>query len=195
MSQKLINLSPDLKKLRDEGYEIEVRQGHLLIHSVPYVNVDKQVLFGILVSDLTMAGDVTAKPGSHVAYFKGEFPCSQEGVPIGQIKHVTGKKSLAAGIEVDHSFSNKPNAGYVDYHHKMTQYMKIISHPAMALDSTVSSQIFKPIETTLDESVFKYVDTASGRAGIQAKYRRNWGGQRLAMVPALAGLGHTSWIM
>ena len=150
MSQKLISLSPDLKKLRDEGYEVEIRQGHLLIHSIPYVNANKQVLYGVLVSDLTMAGDVTAKPGSHVAYFKGEFPCSQEGVPIGQIKHVCGKKSLAAGIEVDRSFSNKPSAGYVDYHQKMTQYIKIISHPAMALDSNVSPQTFKPIATTLE---------------------------------------------
>jgi hypothetical protein len=186
MSQKLISLSPDLKKLRDEGYEVEVRQGHLLIHSVPYVNVNKQILLGTLVSDLTMAGDVTTKPGSHVAYFKGEFPCSLDGVPIGQIKHVSSKKSLAAGIEVDHSFSNKPSAGYTDYHQKMTQYMRIISHPAMALDSNVSPQTFKPIETTADESVFKYVDTASSRAGIQAVSEK-LSGQRIAIV----GLGGT----
>ena len=29
MSQRLISLSPDLKRLRDEGYEVEVRAGFL----------------------------------------------------------------------------------------------------------------------------------------------------------------------
>ena len=37
MSQQLINHSPDLKQLRDEGYHIVVYGGYLLIHHIPYV--------------------------------------------------------------------------------------------------------------------------------------------------------------
>ncbi|MFR7634026.1 MAG: DUF6791 domain-containing protein, partial [Streptococcus salivarius] len=43
MSQQLINHSPDLKRLRDEGYEIEVHGGHLLVHHIPYVRSNKEI--------------------------------------------------------------------------------------------------------------------------------------------------------
>ena len=52
MSQQLINHSPDLKRLRDEGYEIEIRGGYLLIHHIPYVDQNKQIQLGVLVSTL-----------------------------------------------------------------------------------------------------------------------------------------------
>jgi hypothetical protein len=186
MSQKLINLNSDLKQLRDEGYEIEIRQGYLLIHSIPYVNSDGQVDQGTLVSELSLTGDLTIKPNTHVAYFQGNFPCSKEGNPLEQIRHQSVSQTLAAGIDIDHSFSNKPSAGYANYHEKMTQYIKIISHPARALNNDVDPKTFKPIENTTDESVFRYVDTASSRAGIQAVSEK-LASQRIAIV----GLGGT----
>ena len=186
MSQKLINRSPDLKRLRDEGYEVEIRHGHLLVSSVPYVNAAKQIKLGTLVSELSLAGEVTVKPGTHVVYFKGEFPCTQGGHPIEQIRHVTAKKTLASGIEVDHSFSNKPSDGYSDYYAKMTQYIMMISHPAKALDNDVDARTFRPVEDSAEESVFRYIDTASSRAGIQA-ISEKLSSQRVAIV----GLGGT----
>ncbi len=126
MSQKLINLNTDLRRLRDEGYEIELRKGHILIHSIPYVNGSREVKLGTLVSELSLSGDITVKPKTHVVYFQGEFPCSQDGNPIQQIRHNSGKKVLADRIYADHSFSNKPSTGYADYHAKITQYIKII---------------------------------------------------------------------
>ena len=53
MSQQLINRSPDLKRLRDDGYNIEIRSNHLLIHDVPYVDSKREVQLGILASTLT----------------------------------------------------------------------------------------------------------------------------------------------
>ena len=82
MSLRLINLSPDLRKLRDDGYEIEVKSGYLIIHSVPYVNAEKQVKRGVLVSKLELAGDITTRPKDHVAMFSGEHPCYRNGEEI-----------------------------------------------------------------------------------------------------------------
>ena len=186
MSQKQINRSSDIKRLRDEGYEVEVRQGHLLVHSVPYVNAQKQVRLGTLVSELSLAGDTTVKPATHVINFQGEYPCSHKGVPIEQIRHNSSRQTLAGGIEIDHSFSNKPNSGYPDYYAKVTQYANIISHPAKALDATADPRTFKAIGSTPDESVFQYIDTASSRAGIQA-ISEKLSPQRVAIV----GLGGT----
>lgn len=186
MSQRLINHNEDLRRLRDEGFEVEIFKGYLLIYSVPYVNGNREVTLGTLISELSMSGDMTVKPQTHVIYFQGEFPCSKDGNPIQQIRHQSGRVALADGIHADHSFSNKPTEGYEDYHAKITQYIKIISHPAIALDKNADPRTFKPIAVAPDESVFKYVDTASSRAGIQAVSEK-LASQRVAII----GLGGT----
>lgn len=186
MSQKLINLNADLKRLRDEGYEVEIRKGYILINSVPYVNTSQKVMLGTLVSELCLSGDLAVAPQNHVVYFQGDFPCSQEGKPIEQIRHSSHRQILAGGIEVNHSFSNKPGGGYADYHAKLTQYIKIISHPANAIENTADPRTFRPIQAEPDESVFKYVDTASSRAGILAVSEKLMS-QRVAIV----GVGGT----
>src|SRR5206468_8262918 len=56
MSPGLISRNPDLKRLRDEGFEIEVHNGYLLIGHVPYVKAGKQVDYGTLASHLDFAG-------------------------------------------------------------------------------------------------------------------------------------------
>lgn len=168
MSHPLISRSPDLKRLRDEGYEVEVRANYLLVHSVPYVDALKQIAFGTLVSELTLAGDVTVRPGNHVVHFAGSHPCTKDGAPIVQIAHASATQQLAQNLVIQHSFSNKPASGYANYYEKMTRYIEIISSAARALDSKVDARTFKPIESSDDSSVFNYFDTASSRAGIMA---------------------------
>jgi tRNA A37 threonylcarbamoyladenosine dehydratase len=48
----------------------------------------------------------------------------------------------------------------------MTTYVAIISKPAHAIDSTVSAHTYAVIEQEEPDAVFKYIDTASSRAGI-----------------------------
>lgn len=168
MSQPLINRSPDLKKLQDEGYEVEVRSGHLLIKNVPYLNSKKEVKRGTLVSTLTLAGDKTTSPDDHQAHFLGDVPCHADGTPNGKILNQSGRRSLGPGIEIDHSFSAKPkkNGGrYADYYEKMTTYAAILSGPAQTVNRSVTAKTFAVVPAE-KESVFKYVDTASSRAGI-----------------------------
>lgn len=185
MSHSLISRSPDLKRLRDEGYEVEVRAGYLLVHSVPYVNAQGETALGMLVSDLALAGDVTSAGGSHIAHFVGDHPCDLAGAQIVQIKHATANFPLAGGIVAQHAFSNKPVGGYRDYHHKMTRYIEIISAPARSRDPNVTATTFKRIETDPGQSVFAYIDTASSRAGIDTT------SIRLARRVAIIGLGGT----
>lgn len=186
MSQRLISRSPDLERLRSEGYAVEIRHGHLLIHNVPYVDSSRRVRRGVLVSTLHLAADATVAPDTHVAYFVGEHPCTKEGVPIAQIAHGSAKAQIAEGLVVDHSFSNKPTSGYPDYYAKMTRYIEIISHPAQALDASVTARTYPLVRNMEDESPFEYIDTASSRAGIGAVTRK-LEGQRVAIV----GLGGT----
>lgn len=187
MSQQLIGRSPDLQRLRNEGYDIEVRSGYLLVKHVPYVNSRREVKFGTLVSELSLAGDVTTAPGTHVAYFIGDHPSHKDGSPIDKIRHQSLQQHLGEGITVEHSFSSKPLTGrYEDYYEKMSTYVAIISSPARALDPDVTAQTFPVIEPGQGESVFNYIDTASSRAGINVVTRK----LELGKI-AIVGLGGT----
>jgi hypothetical protein len=166
MSQRPIDRSPDLKRLRDEGYDIEVRAGYLLLKDVPYVTSGREIARGILVSTLNMAGDVTQAPDTHVVSFAGGFPCRSDGSPITTIQHSSQRTELAPGVSVDHSFSNKPPNGYPDYYAKMTTYATILESQAQVIDVSVTAKTFSVIESDATESVFHYVDTAASRAGV-----------------------------
>lgn len=167
MSHKLISHSPDLKRLREEGYCIQIQGSFLVMREVPYVNAQCQVRRGTLISSLNMAGDVTKYAGDHVVSFDGEFPCNADGTLIQQIAHQSVNVDLGHGLTAKHSFSSKPTSGYIDYYHKMTTYANIISGAAAVLQPSVSARNFL-VPDNEENSVFNYLDTASGRAGIGA---------------------------
>jgi hypothetical protein len=168
MSQKLISRSPDLAGLQRDGYDVSVRHGYLLVR-IPYVDAAKNVKWGTLVSELTLAGDVTTTPSTHMVYFAGQYPCRGDGAQIAQIQHQSQLSQLAPDLFVDHSFSSKPSGGYRDYYEKMTTYCGIISNYAQAIDPSVTPRMFPVLAPDADDgSVFNYVDTASSRAGVGA---------------------------
>jgi hypothetical protein len=49
MSPPLISRSPDLARLKEDGYEVEIRANHLVLRNVPYVNAKREVKRGLLV--------------------------------------------------------------------------------------------------------------------------------------------------
>ena len=168
MSQRLINLNPELKRLRDEGYEVNVVSGHLLMNNVPYVNSKKEVGYGTLVCPLNMAGELVTYNGQHVIEFAGEYPCNHDGSVIEKIRHASNTKEIVPGITVYHSFSSKPTDNYKNYYEKMTTYAAILWGPAQLIDVEVTPMTFAPTPTEEQETVFEYHDTASSRAGITA---------------------------
>ncbi len=166
MLQNLISRSADLKKLRDEGFEVEVKDAYLLVHNIPYVNSKKEIAYGVFVSKLTLAGEVTTKPDDHVMYFIGGHPCNKDGSIITAIRHESKEQTFANEITVNHSFSNKPQDGYKDYYHKVNTYMNIISAQAESIDNAVTAKTFKVVDEDDPDSVFNYLDTNSSRAEI-----------------------------
>ena len=187
MSQKVINHNPDLKRLRDEGYCIEISPGNfLLVKGVPYVNSKKEIAEGTLISNLTMAGGKTAPPDPHVVHFIGDQPCHANGTEIAQIKHPNGETKLDEGLVANRSFSFMLDGGYPDYFVKMDTYVNILTNAARAIDLTANAKKFLPVASTEDDSPFLYFDTASSRAGITAVTRK----LELSKV-AIVGVGGT----
>lgn len=187
MSQRLISRSADLCRLQQEGYEVQVSaSGHLVLGHVPYVTETREVRCGRLFSGLEMAGDVTVAPTDHVAYFDGVTPCDHDGRPLERIIHSYSPQVFGPDLEAQLSFSSKPSQGYADYFEKMTTYIRLLAGPAQALDPGATAQTFPVVESGDEPSVFRYLDTASGRAGISELTARLQG-VRLAIV----GLGGT----
>lgn len=185
MSQKLIDHSPDLKRLQNEGYEIEIKGGYLITHHIPYVNKEGNILFGKLIVSLTINNNIATYSGNHVIQFMGDFPCNKDGTPILAIRHANPNERLTDNIVMNYSFSNKPANGYKDYYEQTTRYIEIISSPAISVDPSIEVQTYKVIDSE-EEDVFQYADTCSSRANtyyLNNKFR----GQKIAII----GLGGT----
>jgi len=187
MSQQLINRSSDLKALRDEGFEVTVIDNHLVVSSIPYVNANKEVAFGRLISELTLSAERTARPGTHVVHFVGDSPCHLDGSKITSISHQESPRQLSSSLRADRSFSNKDRQNPDrDYRQKMLRYIGIISEPAIQLDPEVNPRTFRPVLSDDPDTEFVYQDTNSSRSEILALTDK-LKGQKIGVI----GLGGT----
>jgi ThiF family len=189
MSQPQIERSEDLRRLRDDGYEIAIVGGYLVITHVPYVNASRDVKYGTLISDLTLSGDITATPDSHTAYFSGELPCDRTGRPLSELTSgLRHSRAVTDELTINYIFSRKPIQPhfYFDYYEKMTTYIAILSTHAQAIDADATAQTYESVAEDNDQGVFKYLDTASSRAGTGVP-TNNLAVPRVAIV----GLGGT----
>jgi hypothetical protein len=187
MSPSLTSRSPDLRRLREEGYDIEVVAGHLVVRDVPYVTPDGVVERGSLICPLTVAGDAIAPPPDHTVRFDGMTPCDPSGRALDRLINATEHVDLGSGLSAEFMFSHKPHGGsYPDFYAKMTAYARILWTQAAAVDPSATPLTFRVREEGVDRSPFLYEDTASARAGIGAATDR----LRTARA-AVVGLGGT----
>jgi molybdopterin/thiamine biosynthesis adenylyltransferase len=190
LSRQLIDRSPDLRKLVEEGYELDVRGAYLVIQHVPYVDADKKVRLGELVMQLTLAGEQTTRPSDHVAYFAGSEPCDSAGRRLSKIINGEQHNEPAPGVKWEYMFSAHPQAGewseYPDYYAKVTTYVAMLSSHAQRIDESVTARTYEVVKETDSDSPFLYTDTATPRAGLDAINSR-LRGDRIAIV----GLGGT----
>lgn len=176
MSLRPIARSPDLKRMRDEEYDITITGGNLVMRDVPYVTANREVKRASLVTPLQLADDVTAGMADHTVLWTGECPCDQHGQRLDRIvaqEFPAPGLGLADGSLAWFTLSAKKKIGtefipYKDYHEKMTTYAAILSGFAQAIDPSATAQTAPYIPEETDGSVFKYVDTASSRAAIDA---------------------------
>jgi hypothetical protein len=166
MSAALFNLNWDLRRLRDEGYFVQILGGYLVMREVPYVNARREIRMGTLISSLCLSGNVTQKPEPHTVEFAGEFPCNADGTAIQGISAGAAQAALGNGLTAQYLFSSKPGPqGYSDYYQKMSTYATIVSGPAAVLKPGTTPRVFRQPDAE-EDSVFNYVETASGRVGI-----------------------------
>lgn len=189
MLRQLVSRSPDLKRLEDEGYNLSIQENHLLV-KVPYVNAQREVTLGILASELTLSGDITAPPNTHVVYFigatAGDIPCDNQGQELQVLINERKAFDLGGDLVASCSFSHKPNPTYQNYYEKMSTYSDMLVGYAQVIDASATAKTFPPIPTDEEGSVFRYLDAATSRARIGAATDK----LRLKKV-VIVGLGGT----
>ena len=187
MSARPIAPSPALARLIDEGYEVEVRAAHLLVHSVPYVTAARVVQRGTLVCTYIESGGVLQPPDNHQVWFTGEYPCLASGARLSALENEHNRQALFDGCTIQHRFSNKPEglSNFVDHYQKMVHYVTILSDQARVLDPSADARTGRIVIAAPDDSVHRYADTASARAEILGL------APRLRQKVAIVGLGGT----
>ena len=184
---RLVRNSPDITQLVNQGYAIRIQSGHLLVDDIPFVTSQRQVQRGIMICPLDTQGDSTAKPQTHVMWFAGGVPCDKQGNELTGLVISHGTFHMTAEVVADCQFSQKPSPdGYANYYDKVVTYVGLVIGHAQVLQPGVTATTFKPVVTDEEESVFRYVDTASSRAGIGMHT------DKLALAKvAIVGLGGT----
>lgn len=191
MSQRPIGRSPDLKRLRDEGYNLQIVEGYLVVQEVPYLNGKGELKRGILVCALSAVNDIATPPGDHTAHFIGEYPCHADGSQMSQVVNSPNDVRINNDLRTNFYLSAKPKPAdnYKDFYHKVTTYCRLFGGPAQEkFGPSISAKTFPVMRDDADdeESVFLYTDTASSRADLVEVNRKI----RLNRV-AILGLGGT----
>lgn len=165
-----IALDSSIKPLLDQGYEVLIRESHLFVLNIPYVDRNKSVRRGTLVCNLGVAQPPFGQPPHHQAWFIGDIPCFATGQEMAVLINQRGPIQVMQGVTACAYFSNKPQGvnQFTTYAEKMIHYAELIEAQAQVLEPEVTAKTRKGLTVEEGQSVFKYEDMASVRAAIVA---------------------------
>ena len=187
MSTSPFDRDPSTRRLLDEDYCLTFVGNHLIVEQVPYVTASRTVAYGRLALPVVFSGDIVRDTsGDHRIWFIGDMPCDRKGQPL---PGPSGEAhAIAPGLSATFMISCKPKhgGGYTDTYDKVTSYVRVLSHPAMAIDPTVAATPGAGWSEVPDDLPFAYPDTGTARAGL-ADLNSKFRGQRIGII----GLGGT----
>lgn len=186
MSHPLVEHSADLQQLRSEGYALSVRDNHLVIDHIPFVNAEREVVYGVLISDgLSVQGSQTAKPNSHVVV-ASHVPHDSDGNKLTPLVMAEPSEEIVQGLPTVCRLSNTANGKEPDtYYENFKHYIDLIVPHAQRIDPSVTARVNNPVDSSTDD-VFHYIDANTSQARI-GMYASRLAPQRIAIV----GLGGT----
>lgn len=190
MFQKLVNHNDDIRRLLEKGYAIAFDSHHLIVRDIPYLNSERELQIGAIVSKLVFTDQERIVQEDHQIFFAGSVPHHLDGKPIQNLGGGPLSISLSENskdVEVQRSFSNKPRGKdkFSDFFEKIEHYVTIISGPAIELHKA-NPYTFRAVKEVVPDSIFKIHDTLTSRAEIgdlSSKFKTD--------VVAVIGLGGT----
>lgn len=165
-----IALDPSISLLLEQGYEVVIRNAHLLVLNIPYVDSTKTVRRGTIVCNLGTTIPPLGMPPHHQAWFVGHIPCYADGQEMEALISQRGVIPIWEGFNACVYFSNKPNGitQFATYADKMLHYIGLIEAQAGVLQPGITAKTRKGFSYAESDTVFKYQDMASVRASIMA---------------------------
>lgn len=164
MLSTLVSHNPDIKKLVDKGYAVSFDSDHLVIRDIPYLDRDKNLKWGAIVSTVIFIDNDHVQISDHQILFCGSHPCEMNGT---EIRNLGGGPTtiplVSKDLVVERSFSNKPPEGFGSLFDKVESYVRIICGPAMTLFPGSTPLTFRIVDD-VSKSVFKFRDTLTTRA-------------------------------
>lgn len=185
MLSTLVNHNADIKLLVEKGYAVSVDSGYLVIRDIPYLDKDKNLRIGAIVSKLVYTDKVKTQIQDHQILFCGAHPCELDGTEIKNLGGGRTTLSLSSpDLVVERTFSNRPAEGFRNHYDKIESYVTIISGPAINFHKA-NPFTFRTVEPRND-SVFNYADTLTSRAEI-GDLNHSFNEEKVAII----GLGGT----
>jgi len=187
MSPKPTVHNPSVLRLIADGYEVELMNQHLLVHSIPYLNAQLEVKLGVLACPYTEIGTQDTKPQDHTMWFQAEMPYMSDGKPMSQVVNNSSAKELFKGFIANHYLSNKPNGQPPkNFYDQVTHYHTLFVSQARSKQPNADGRTGVIHRERDQTSVFQYPDTASSRVGITALSQK-FEGDNIAII----GIGGT----
>jgi len=178
---------PSTSRLLSEDYCLSFEGSHLIVEQVPYVTAAKVVAYGRLALPVVFSGDVVQDTsGDHRIWFIGQQPCDEQGQPLPGPSPEA--HAVTPGVAANFMISSKPKtvSAFANTYDKITSYVRVLSHPAKAIDATVTATPGAGWTEVPDDLPFVYPDTGTARAGL-ADMNARFRGHRIGII----GLGGT----
>jgi hypothetical protein len=181
----------DLQRLVDDGYDISVEAGFLIVQGIPYVAKDRAIGYGTLLTAYSEVNGIPVACADHTAYFTGTVPYRNDGSSLKDAMVATAYSvpQKMAGRDVWCYLSNKPEPigdMLSSYYNKMTHYIKKLETYVKAVDPKISGRREGSYVRRDVPSVFHYPNSASARSGLEG-YEAKLQLKKVAII----GLGGT----
>jgi hypothetical protein len=168
--QKLVSHNDDIRRLVEKGYAVAFDSNHLIVQDVPYLDSELRLQVGAIVAALVFIDQERVTQTDHQVLFSGSHPYGLDGKPLSNLGGGPVQLALSDAskdIVVQRSFSNKPKATgrFEDFFEKIESYVSIISGPAIERHQ-VTPYTFRAVKEIAQDSVFKFHDTLTSRAGL-----------------------------
>ena len=166
--QALASRNPFVDKLVKQGYDVAFVNAHLVVFGVPYLNSAGELRYLDMISPLDLREEsLIDRPSDHKVYFAGEIPCNVDGQKIAAGTSEE-RRTVSDAIIGNRMLSSKPEGlrPYESIEEKITQYLDLISSPAMHKFPDVTPRRALRAHLESAPSPLKFPDALSAREGV-----------------------------
>lgn len=153
-----------IRRLVNDGYDMVLSHGHLVVRRLPYLSPSGLRRDGRLVLPVTHAGGVVTDATDHRIWFAGAEPCDDNGAALATGGQAHG---FGNGETADYMLSFKPPSGaYANLFDKIKQYSHILLGAARQVDASVAATPGGSVQVVPDDLPLVYSDTNTARVGL-----------------------------